>query len=194
VEETVTTVPGLRYRAGYLTQGEQDQLLRAIDQQPWITDLKRRVQHYGYRYNYTHRSIDQEMYLGPLPDWAHMLAERLQRDGFVGCVPDQLIVNEYLPGQGISGHVDCVPCFGDTILSLSLASSCVMMFTRVRSTEKVEMLLAPGSLVVMQGESRYNWKHSIPLRKTDVYQGLTIPRSRRVSLTLRNIIVEQAKP
>lgn len=194
MEETVTTVPGLRYRAGYLTQGEQDQLLRAIDQQPWITDLKRRVQHYGYRYNYTHRSIDQEMYLGPLPDWAHMLAERLQRDGFVGCVPDQLIVNEYLPGQGISGHVDCVPCFGDTILSLSLASSCVMMFTRVRSTEKVEMLLAPGSLVVMQGESRYNWKHSIPLRKTDVYQGLTIPRSRRVSLTLRNIIVEQAKP
>lgn len=192
MEDTILAVPGLRYRAGYLGLEEQERLLRVIDQQPWITDLKRRVQHYGYRYNYTHRSVDPEMYLGPLPDWARALAVRLHRDGFVDRVPDQLIINEYVPGQGISSHVDCVPCFGDTILSLSLGSPCIMLFTRLRATEKVEVLLEPGSLTVMQGDARYTWKHSIPPRKTDAYRGRTITRGRRVSLTLRNIIVEPA--
>ena len=35
-------------------------------------------------------------------------------------------VNEYLPGQGIAQHVDCVPCFGGTVASLSLLSPCTM--------------------------------------------------------------------
>ena len=38
-----------------------------INQQPWITDLKRRVQHDGYRYNYSQRSVDASAFVGPLP-------------------------------------------------------------------------------------------------------------------------------
>ncbi len=192
MEQTTTTVPGLRYQADYLSSVEQTEFLDIIERQPWITDLKRRVQHYGYRYNYTHRTVDPEMYLGPLPEWAAGLAERLHGDGFVVRTPDQLIVNEYEPGQGISSHVDCVPCFGDTILSLSLGSPCVMLFTRVKSAEKVPILVEPGSLVVMQDDARYAWKHSIPPRKTDVYQDRTIQRGRRVSLTFRNIVLSSA--
>ncbi len=188
MQGTVPEVPGLHYIPDYLTREEQDQLLAIINDQPWLTDLKRRVQHYGYRYNYTHRSVDPSMFLGPLPDWAAQLAERLQQDGWVGYGLDQLIVNEYEPGQGISSHVDCVPCFGDTILSVSLGSACVMLFTHTRTAVQVPVLVEPGSLVVMQGEARYGWKHSIPPRKTDVYQGQRIERRRRVSLTFRKVI------
>jgi len=128
----VSTVPGLHYAPNYVDSPEQDELLAIIDQQPWLTDLKRRVQHYGYRYTYTHRTVDSSLFLGPLPSWAATVANRLQREGYVTQTPDQLIINEYEPGQGISSHIDCVPCFDDTIVSISLGSPCVMVFTHSR--------------------------------------------------------------
>lgn len=181
------SVPGLRLIPTYLAASERDELLAIIDAQPWLGDLKRRVQHYGFRYDYKHRRVDPSMYLGPLPDWAQALAERMHRDRLIGETPDQLIVNEYLAGQGISPHVDCIPCFGDTILSLSLGSPCVMIFTSLATRVQAPILLEPGSLVVMQGESRTGWKHGIPARKSDTLDGRTLQRSRRVSLTFRKV-------
>jgi alkylated DNA repair dioxygenase AlkB len=187
-DEAKLPVPGLRYYAAYLPGTEQQDLLAIIDRQPWIAELRRRVQHYGYRYDYRRHAIDRSMYLGPLPDWAARLAGRLYRDGLAPYVPDQVIVNEYRPGQGIASHVDCVPCFGDTILSLSLGSVCVMEFTRLRSAEKLALPLEPGSLLALRGEARYRWKHGIPARKADLYRGRAIERRRRVSLTFRTVI------
>ena len=184
----VIAVPGLHYVPDYLAPDEQQQLLTAIDQQPWLHDLKRRVQHYGYRYDYTRRSIDDSLYLGPLPLWSQSLTDRLLCDTWTAQPLDQLIINEYLPGQGISSHIDCVPCFDDTIISVSLGSACVMHFTQINDGTVVPIVLEPGSLVVMSGDARYHWKHGIPARKTDNYQGQTIIRSRRISLTLRTII------
>jgi alkylated DNA repair dioxygenase AlkB len=181
------SIAGLRYVPDYLNDMEQEQFRTVVDGQPWLSDLKRRVQHYGYRYNYAHRGTGSANYLGPLPSWAASLTERLQRDGFIARTPDQLIVNEYLPGQGIAGHVDSVPCFGDTIFSLSLGSCCVMVFKHLGSPAVKELLLEPGSLLIMQDEARYDWKHGIPARKTDVYAGQTIERGRRLSLTLRSV-------
>jgi alkylated DNA repair dioxygenase AlkB len=187
--QVAAEVSGLRYIAGYLTPDEQSRLAAIVDQQLWLTDLKRRVQHYGYRYDYVQRKVDPSMFLGPLPEWAVSLAKRLQRDGYVVETPDQLIVNEYRPGQGISSHIDCEPCFGDTIISISLGSPCVMVFTHSRSRVQIPVLLEPGSLAVMQGDARHLWLHGIPPRKTDVVDGRKIERSRRLSLTFRNVVL-----
>ena len=53
--------------ADYMSQREQEQLLAIVDVQPWMTDLKRRAQHYGYRYNYAQRTVDAAAYLRPFP-------------------------------------------------------------------------------------------------------------------------------
>jgi hypothetical protein len=45
-------VPGLKYITEYITVKLENQLIGLIDEMPWITELKRRIQHYGYRYNY----------------------------------------------------------------------------------------------------------------------------------------------
>src|SRR5690349_21415561 len=99
-------VPGLTYVAGYVTEPDEAALLAAVDAEPWLATLKRRVQHYGYRYDYKARTVDPAMFLGPLPGWAQPLAARLVADGHMRSAPDQLIVNEYQPGQGITAHVD----------------------------------------------------------------------------------------
>ena len=182
-------IPGLRYLSHYLPPAAQRHLLETIDQQTWSNELRRRVQHYGYRYDYKKRTVEPSMYLGPLPDWLGKLSACMNRDGLSPSIPDQVIINEYQPGQGIASHVDCEPCFGDTIISLSLGSPCVMVFTNLRTRADIELLLEPGSLLIMQGEARHRWMHGIPARKTDMMNGQPIERNRRVSVTLRSVIL-----
>lgn len=190
-EETIslTAIPGLAYVSEYITPAEEAGLIHTIDAKPWITELKRRVQHYGYRYDYKARSVTPESYLGALPDWLSAYADRLRADGFFPSQPDQVIVNEYRPGQGIAPHIDCMPCFTDTIASLSLGSPCVMEFTNVETQDKISVLLEPRSLVVLSGDARYRWQHAIPHRKTDRHNGNVFPRGRRLSLTFRKVVL-----
>jgi alkylated DNA repair dioxygenase AlkB len=187
-ESEAKEIPGLAYIPDYINLDEQNQLLNAIDQQEWSTKLKRRVQHYGYRYDYKNGSLASSKYLGSLPDWAQSIASRLYDEGLTPKLFDQVIINEYEPGQGITNHIDCIPCFGNTIISLSLGSSCVMDFTHSQTKEKASLLLYPGSLVVMQGAARYDWEHGIAARKKDKYKDREIVRSRRVSMTFREVL------
>ncbi len=180
-EETVPDIPGLTYIPDFITRDEESALIADIDVQSWLTDLKRRVQHYGYKYDYRARAVTNDAYLGPLPDWIQPVAQKLPFK------PDQAIVNEYQPGQGISAHVDCVPCFDDTIASLSLDSGAMMQFTN--GNEKQEIYMEPRSLVILSGPTRYEWRHAIPARKTDVVNGFKIERHRRISLTFRTVIL-----
>lgn len=46
------SIQGLKYVADFITQSEEAELLGALDGEPWLADLKRRVQHYGYRYDH----------------------------------------------------------------------------------------------------------------------------------------------
>jgi alkylated DNA repair dioxygenase AlkB len=179
-------IAGLEYIPDFLDISEQAAYLKAIDNEEWLADLKRRVQHYGYSYPYKTRRIDRSMYLGDLPDWAKQLADRLFNERITPFVADQVIINEYLPGQGISAHIDSPLSFGDPIVSISLESNCVMNFQAIDRSE-CQLLLAPGSLLKLSGEARYKWKHSIAARKTDSYEGQIWKRSRRVSITLRQV-------
>ncbi len=175
-------IPGLQYLPDYITADEEHALIEAIEGQPWLNDLKRRVQHYGYKYDYKARAVTADSFLGPLPDWMKPVVQNLPFK------PDQAIVNEYLPGQGISAHVDCVPCFDDTIVSLSLGSGAIMQFTN--GQEKYDLYLEPRSLIILSGPARYEWTHAIPARKSDVIDGFKIERGRRISLTFRKVILK----
>ncbi len=44
---------GVIYEPAFMTGAECDRLLGSIDGRPWMNDLKRRVQHYGWRYDYS---------------------------------------------------------------------------------------------------------------------------------------------
>jgi alkylated DNA repair dioxygenase AlkB len=189
MSEAQYLIPGLKYVAQYISQEEHNGLTEAIDKQPWINDLKRRVQHYGYRYDYKRRSVSSDMKLGALPSWAQDFAKKFQVDELADFSPNQVIVNEYYPGQGISKHIDCIPCFGAIIVSLSLSSSCVMEFINIKSKEKRAIFLQPRSLLVMSGDARYRWQHLIPARKKDLYNGEEKSRSRRISITFREVLL-----
>jgi len=179
-------IDGLIYTEDFISAQDQDSLIKEIDSRTWETSLKRRVQQYGYRYDYTKKSIDKSLYLGDLPDFLDVYVQKLTE--YFKTKPDQVIINEYVPGQGISRHVDCVPCFGDTIISLSLVSPCVMEFETWKG-DKASLLLSPRSCLILQREARYKWMHSIPARLEDKWKDSVVSRGRRVSLTFRKVLI-----
>lgn len=182
------SIPGLKLIPDFVSLERAGDLLATIDDLPWRGDLERRVQHYGWVYDYKRRAVDDSMYLGPLPSWALDVAARLRDEGHMPTLPDQLIVNEYMPGQGISKHVDCKPCFGPVVASLSLGSATTMVLQRL--AEKLELRLPARSLLVLAEDARYLWSHMIPVRQSDMVDGVRQARARRVSLTFRTVLRE----
>lgn len=176
----------MRYFPNFIGEEEEQDLIFTIDRQEWCMDLNRRTQHYGYKYDYTKKKVDESMYVGLIPAWLASYCTRLTGLGFHK-KPDQVIINEYLPGQGISKHLDCVDCFGDTIASLSLGSTCAMEFEHIKSSKKGSTVLGPRSLLVLADAARYDWMHAIPARLEDPFGNESLKRTRRISLTFRTI-------
>ena len=152
-------------------------LVEAIDRLPWNAEWRRRRQPYGDGYGTAGAAP-------PIPDWGRRLAGRLLADGVTAEPFDQMLVNEYLPGQGIAPHRDYAP-YGRPVVSLSLLSACVMDFRHVPTGRREWLLLLPRSLLVLSDAARYDWEHGIAPRKRDVWQGMRVERGRRLSVTFR---------
>lgn len=175
------------YITEFISTQEEQTLLDKIDAEPWLNDLQRRVQHYGYRYDYKSRRINDEDHIGALPSWVDEIIDRLMVKNIFKERPDQMIVNEYEPGQGIAPHTDR-DCFGPTLASLSLGSACIMHLQHDKDS-KFDAVLETRSLIIFNGVSRYDWKHSITPRQSDKVENISYPRTRRVSLTFRTVIL-----
>jgi alkylated DNA repair dioxygenase AlkB len=186
---SVGAVSGLVYLDDFIPPSYEAELIACIDQQhdAWMTELSRRVQHYGYRYHYgrPHVHLNEQDHLGSLPEWLSSLAYRLTSVVLLLQSPDQAIINEYMPGQGISKHVDCPGCFGPRIATVSLGSACVM-FLRRQQFQRIQFLQRRSALV-LTGDSRSHWTHEIPARKNDEVNGVGLPRGRRLSVTFRAV-------
>ena len=187
-------VPGLTYVRNFLNASEEAALVEEIDRNDWICDLSRRVQHYGWRYNYKARRVEPPDYLGPLPKWAEPIADHLVSSALVPQRPDQLIVNEYIGAQGIGKHSDS-ESFADGTATISLLESWEMVFRKklLKCRHTIKQVLERRSVAVMSGASRWEWTHEIPCRQTepnpDSESGRPRKeRNRRISLTFRKVI------
>lgn len=176
-------VDGLKTVPDFISEEQERNLVSTINNAPWSNELKRRVQHYGWKYDYKSRGIQPSAYLGPLPDWAQALALRLVKEGLMPELADQVIVNEYVLQQGISRHIDCIDCFKGPVITISLLESWEMIFKK--GSEKAEIMLTQRSATVLDGPARYEWTHEIPQRKREK----DFLRSRRISITFRKVKV-----
>ncbi|KAL2630227.1 hypothetical protein R1flu_014913 [Riccia fluitans] len=207
-------IPGLVLYPDFISEEEEERLLAAVDQSPWQVLAKRRVQHYGYEFLYKIRNVDLSQKLGELPPFVEEVVTRLSKlpeltkSNEPSLPLDQLTINEYPKGVGLSPHIDTHSAFEGSILSLSLAGSCVMEFRRYSDESKDEsririagdkelgknqmerraLFLPPRSLLLLSGEARYRWHHYIPHHKIDHVNDEVVERgSKRVSFTFRKV-------
>ena len=150
-----------------VTEAEERRILLRISEAPWLTDLSRRVQHYGFRYDYRSRSSGRHAPAPAFPRWAEVVGDRLA-PLFDGRLPQQCIVNEYRPGQGIGMHADHAS-FGAIVVSVSLGAAWTMQFRPRNARPYVrdglasdEVAVLPRrSALVLRGAARSAYMHGI---------------------------------
>lgn len=150
-----------------------------------------------------------------LPDWAINFIHHLQQ--LLTSVPDhqlpavfkgilfpterplsrQLILNLYRGAEGLASHVDLLDRFADGILLCSFGpqgTGTVMDFTHKTCADQ-HLFLPSGSILLLCGEARFDWKHGINARHIDLVQSATCPhhidalkRSIRLSITIRSML------
>lgn len=178
----------------FVTEDEETLLLASISATPVDGSLKNRsVKHFGYEFLYGSNLVDPQKPLDTkIPHECDILWQKLAKNqpSLSWFVPDQLTVNQYMPGHGIPPHVDTHSAFLDPIFSLSLESDVVMDFRK--NGQRVSVLLPQRSLLIMSGEARYDWTHGITPRIMDVVKtpsnNLTTQlRKKRTSFTFRKL-------
>ena len=92
------------------------------------------------------------------------------------------LLNLYHNGnEGVGWHSDDEKELGSepVIASLSLGAERKFLFKHKRNSEKIEIILASGSLLIMKGPCQKHWVHSLPKSKK-----VSDPR---INLTFRTI-------
>ncbi|KAI9193262.1 uncharacterized protein BJ171DRAFT_587943 [Polychytrium aggregatum] len=209
-------IPGLHYIPNAITEEQEQQIFRIVDSRPYSTTIHRRQQFYGERYYHTTHDLtalqpmtEQQAKLQsyPLEDMQWLLDHLLPKVAMVTSVvndtqpPTQILVNEYRENMGIASHFEDALAFGSYILTLSLRNPIWMTMKLPREhtnhcsdiLQQTRVLLEPRSLLVMSGESRFDWRHGISKTKTVEGPGgmPAVKRDcgyRRISLTIRYLL------
>jgi alkylated DNA repair dioxygenase AlkB len=171
-------IPGLSLLQQYITPVDEIELAALIDGSPWDTTWDRRRQLYGHSYG---KAATEPR---PIPHWGQALIARMFAEGICDRPFDQMLVNAYLPGQGIALHRDYDP-YDRTVVSLSLLAPCVMELRRMADGKRETIWLERRNLLILSDEARYEWEHGIARRKSDRWQGMQVARRRRLSITFR---------
>ena len=99
------TVPGFILHRDFITHSMEDELMNEIDNQKWVVDYDRRLQYYGYR-NELEKPYDLVAFPVPMPPLMKQLSEQIVERDILVNQQGQVIINKYLPGQGIRPHKD----------------------------------------------------------------------------------------
>jgi len=200
VSSLVEKIPGIKMFRDFVTKEEEKRLIAAIDGSPWNTDIKRRTQQYGAKYDYrtkgaSRKDAEKQDEVEPLPLSFDFFTKRLIENDVYGSdhPPDQLIINEYIEDQGILHHIDAPKLWGPTVCTLSLGSPAIMEFRKSKESASIDIILEPRSLVVLTGPARYEWQHGIKKSASFMWKGakyLRGPDFRRISITCRTIAFE----
>ena len=170
--------PGLTLKLDVIDIDAEASLIKRIEEGKWsfaynTSKKTREVQQYGHIYSYQSRGLSGYV---QIPNWLYDIAEHLSLPK-----PDNVIINKYEPGEGITAHTDS-HCFGPIIASLSLNSPITMLLKFHKDIH--EYTLEPRSLLKLEDAARYKYTHEIPARKTD--NG--VKRQKRYSITFRTVI------
>ena len=200
-------VRGLSLSKDFITAREEQEILSFLNDSSrctWRTDLSRRTMHFGGEYCLMPAKGDcpqprPEMIRAPdMPLELSWLIQRMIDNGIFedSKRPQYCIVNEYTANLGISAHTENFS-FAEPVVGLSLLSACPIRFHELtvpfdgsvrsgkagkaeKTGKKVDVDLPGRSLLVMRGDSRWQWQHEIV--RSRKRRG---PGWKRVSLTFR---------
>ncbi len=137
---------------------------------------------YGAReFAYTYSGIPRRAM--PWQQQATLMALKSRVEAHCGAVFNSCLLNLYQNGsEGMGWHSDDESALGrrTVIASLSLGAARKFAFKHKRSSDKYELMLHHGQLIVMRGETQQHWLHAV-MKTTRVHEP-------RISLTFRQFL------
>ncbi|RWS28086.1 hypothetical protein B4U80_00034, partial [Leptotrombidium deliense] len=158
---------------------EHQILLNKVENSPkpkWTYLSNRRLQNWG---GLPHA---KGMMKEPLPIWLEIYCKKLAvANVFDGHIPNHILINEYLPGQGIMPHEDG-SLFYPTVATVNLGSHSVVNFYKKGETQELvpdyltednagdymnnkqilfSLLVQPRSLLILKEDAYKNYMHGI---------------------------------
>lgn len=194
-----TAPPDIFYVPNFISPEEENEIIKNVYAAPkpkWTCLSNRRLQDYG---GVPHK---KGMIPESIPEWLKKYMNRVEKlEVFDKMIPNQVLVNEYIPGQGIMPHTDG-PLFHPIVTTISCGSHTILNFLENDSKrDKVcEVLLERRSLIILKNDLYSKYLHSIEEKNFDVLSekcvnlekckhklGETLERETRISVTIRNV-------
>ena len=151
------------------------------------------LQDYGPKVNFKRRKVKMGCFAG-LPSFSCELVERMRAEveDMGDFTPVELCNLDYRPERGaaIDPHMDDSWIWGERLVTINLLSHTILTFTRTHdhthsdhthSSWEIHVHMPRRSLIVVSGQARFQWQHSIQRRHVT---------SRRVAVTLRELSTE----
>ena len=170
---------GVSVYEDFISSAEEKELVSEIDKLPWSASQSGRCkQDFGPRANYKKQKLNLNGFVG-LPRFSQYLRERvLTLENMKDFIAVEQCNLDYKPevGSSIDPHRDDCWLWGERIVIINLLSDTIMNFTS--ETSLVNVPLPQRSVLIMSGDARCKWMHSIDRDSIKV---------RRISVTFREL-------
>ena len=185
-------LPGLHLFENFISLDEEKELIRQIEEsQPpfklshwngkhWNKEWGTEIRFVGAKHT---GAIDDATQSKHLPQFLQKVLQRFTSGEYLPTAafqPNNCNAIKYevsKNGHYLGAHFDDRRLSGELLANVSMLCDATMVYVNPETNQTVEVLLPRRSLQVVTGESRYKWKHSIPINK---FKGDT-----RYSLTFR---------
>ena len=172
----MTTISGVLYVEGFLPD-QQRAFAWAVANVDWDDRIRaRKTASFGVPYNYAGLTYAQR----PFPPELESVRARVSKH--VGMTANNCLLNYYPDGNARMGfHSDSAMglVFDSGVAIVSLGAQRALRFRRIAKLEdRLNIVLAPGSLLYMRPEVQQEWQHALPR---------TSRPAPRISLTFRAV-------
>lgn len=155
--DTMST--GVRLLPDLIDPGQEERLVRALDDGPWETGMDAPVRQFGW---WSERPLadhhgDPARFLGPLPDWAEQVVRRLHVMAPFDYAPDHIIALDLHPGTSGPAH----PGEGRTVATLVLQSDLPTRFRRRDGAGSWHLTQVRRSLLVLTERFDSGWDRTM---------------------------------
>ncbi|RKO86893.1 hypothetical protein BDK51DRAFT_13671, partial [Blyttiomyces helicus] len=172
--------PSIHYIPDFITEAEAARLLVKVNAAPkprWTTLRNRRLQNWGARV--VSEKPGSAAIAETMPEWLDAVGKKIASLGVFAdpttptpLHPNQCLINEYHPGQGILPHEDG-PAYLPVVATISLGGSCNLDFFRHRAETQSDgpdfsLHLRPNSLLILRDTAYTSFLHGIAEREVDL--------------------------
>lgn len=183
------SLDGIYLVSDFLSETEENNLIESIDNDIWIPSQSGRLkQDFGIKINFKKQTIKTKYFTG-MPMYSKTILERLKTYRLLNDFQSVELCNlDYRSDRGshIDPHIDDIWIWGERLITINLLSNTILtLIPNENTSNKIIYIPLPRRwMIVLYGDARYEYKHSIQQQHI---------QERRLAVTFRELTGKNEK-